>query len=314
MGERAHAPNGRGSRFWWLSVATMGMLLPLLASQSLAAAARSMTSWLEPPVPAVAGVDIYEALFDVSPVALTITAGPERIPYRGTRDQVLTDPTLWRRMHLADWNGVPAPLRERAIDAMLSQYRVLFAAPGLWSHMTAHDWDDVPQPVRVVAYLEMVDYWTHYYAVGASQQIPTAVVADAIAAIIMSESWFNHRATNVDYAGERDFGLAQASAAARERMRRLYDAGEIDVRLEDEDYFNPWAATRFAAIWMSRLLERTRGDLDVAIRAYHRGLSRAFDERGDRYLAAVGDRRSRFILNQAAPAAWDYLWTVHGRP
>jgi hypothetical protein len=272
------------------------------------AAEREVTRWLAVPLPALEGVDTYAALFDVTPVALTITAGSESVSLTVTREAVLTDWTLWCRMHLADWNRVPAALHRKALDAMLARYQHLLLAPERWDRMTAHDWDIVPQPVRVLTYRHMVEYWTGFYEIAATHDLPPRLLSDTLAAVVMSESWFDHRGVLVNASGSRDLGLGGASEFARERLRQLYRRGTVDVELDDDEYFNPWKATRFVAVWMSLLLDETDGDLDFAVRAYNRGPVNAFDERGDDYFAAVLRRRDRFIRNERAPAAWDYLW------
>jgi hypothetical protein len=263
---------------------------------------------LEVPLPYVEAARIYESFVDTTPVPITITAASARLPLVVTREQLLTDPTLWRRMHVADWNAVPPLVREQGLAAMLRHYRYLRFAPERWDGMDATDWDLVPQPVRVLAYRHMIEYWCGFYDVGRAEGLPPRLVSDTLTAILMSESWFDHRAVNVGYEGQRDFGLAQASEYARRRMDDWSRAGVVDVSLSDDDYFNPWMATRFLAVWMARLVEQTDGDLDFAIRAYHRGLRRAFDERGDVYLAYVRRRRNRFIRNLDAPQAWNFLW------
>jgi hypothetical protein len=258
--------------------------------------------------PPVVRVNVYRLFVDDTPVPVTITAGWEKVTEWTTHDAVRRDASLWRRMHVDDWDRLPAGLRTSGLDAMLARYRHLLVSPATWDRMRAEDWDDVPQPIRALAYRHMAEYWTGYYDVGGAYAIPRGLMADTLSAIILSESWFEHRAVNVNEWGNRDLGLAQASDGARTRMAVLYERGRADFALADEDYFNPWNGTRFAAYWIGGLLGELDGDLGAAVRAYHRGTRRALAGLGREYQQAVEARRRQYIRNPAGTSAWAYLW------
>ncbi len=261
------------------------------------------------PLRAVAPIDLRIGLFDSTPVTLVTSVNGRDVTWQTSVDDLRFSVTLWRRMHLAQWNSVPAPLRREGLDRMFEKYRGILLNPGAWDGMTAEDWDVVPQPMRTLAYRQMTAYWAGYYDVGAKYALRPGVVADTLAAIVMTESWFDHRGLLVNADGSRDVGLGGASDYARQRLRQLHERGVVDVALEDKQYFNPWVATRFVALWMSVMLDEASGNLDLAVQAYHRGIGAARDSVGAAYLATVQRRLSIFIRNQGAPPAWDYIWT-----
>jgi Transglycosylase SLT domain len=152
-----------------------------------------------------------------------------------------------------------------------------------------------------------VHHWTETRAVGAEFALSPTHVAQAIAAIVMAESWFEHRAFNVNRYGNRDLGLAQCSDYCRRTIAAMAAAGELPFSPSEADYFDPRIGSYIATVWFERELRRADGDVSLAIRSYHRGLRAAMDEKGDLYLSKVERLRDRYIRTQGASPSWAYL-------
>ena len=128
------------------------LLVGVLLSIGTVAAAHF---WLQHQVaastPSIPGIDVYAALIDSTPITVTIAVANERFEWPTTVDDLQTNLSLWRSMHLANWNEVPEPLRSRALDRMFDRHRHILLNPRQWDVMHASDWDLVPQPMRTVA-------------------------------------------------------------------------------------------------------------------------------------------------------------------
>ena len=261
-----------------------------------------------PPLPARPAVSLTDPSGNGLLIRFTITENWKHSPAVAPIAAIRSDEALWNRMHLANWDTVPAPLREQVLETMFRRYQYVVADTKVWDAMRASDWDHVPQPIRAMAFRHMAEYWSGFYHVGVDFHIPRRLMADSLSAILMTESWFEHRAVNTGHRGRGDLGVAQASAEARERMRTLYRTNRVDVLLHDKDYFDPWRGTRFVAIWMRLVLEEAGGDLDLAIQAYHSGTSGALNRDDRDYLKAVKRNRG-FLRNPPDDTpAWKFLW------
>ena len=40
----------------------------------------------------------------------------------------------------------------------------------------------------------------------------------------------------------------------------------------DDDYFNPWLASRWLAFWVDLMLQEANGDMDLVVRVYNWGI------------------------------------------
>lgn len=298
----------RASRRRWLRI-FLAIVLTALSGGVLSGLVwvhRFATS-VDAPAP-VRAPGLLASLSNVTPVAITLTT-PEwkKVRETVTVDGLHTDHRLWRQMHVGDWDAVDPAYRTSALRAMIRSYQPLFAGPAGWRHMTADDWDDIPQPIRSMAYLRMIWHWTRMEGVGAEFGLDPERAAQTIGAIVMAESWFEHRAFNENPWGNRDFGLAQCSDYCREEIAAMVARCELLFRPAEADYFNPWVATRIATVWFRRELRLADGDVDLAARAYHRGIDQAMDEKGDVYIAKVKRLREQYIRAQGSSQTWRFL-------
>lgn len=317
IGWRVAANGGRtwsraGAAQWALVVALL-----LVAARISAAVLPGLVDLLAAsrvvrPVPP-ARPALLRSLTDTRPVLVTTTVQWRKSTVSTIADRVVHDRSLWREMHFEDWDKMPRALRERALISMLRAYRDVLSGPAVWRAMRTADWDVVPQPVRAIAYLRMTAYWSVHDNVGGAFGLDPRRVAQTVGAIVMAESWFEHRAVNTNPWGNRDLGLAQCSDYCRAEMAAMAERGEIFFAPQEDDYFNPLIATRVATTWFARELQRSGGDVELAIRAYHRGIENALDAKGDAYLERVLAKRLRYVRTVGAPPAWRFLVTAASR-
>jgi hypothetical protein len=244
---------------------------------------------------------------DLTLVESTVMEGWEVSPTVVTAEEVRSDRFLWREMFFRNWDRLPSPLREDGLAAMRARFRGVLRGPDRWDTMDPEDWDRVPQPMRAMAVLAMIDCWDRHYRPAEPVRLPARDVADRMKAIAMSESWFQHRAQSENPDGTLDIGIGQASAPTRSRIRVMYVRGLSDFGLADEDYFDPWKATRALVYWFSLLLEEAAGDLDLATRAYNVGTEAARAGGGSDYLEAARRRERDYVRGPGPSPSWRWL-------
>ena len=282
--------------------------LLILALAGAGAVAHRFANDRDPPNPAQPPPDLLRLFSDTRPVRITTTTPSwTKVEETVTVDRLRTDLTVWRRMHFGDWDRSPHPFREIGLAAMLRAYAPVIFDRSAWRRMTASDWDDVPQPIRMMAFLRMIWNWARVERLGREFDLQPDHLAQTVAAIVMAESWFEHRAVNENPWGNRDLGLAQCSDYCREELVRMAQEGVISFLPATRHYFDPWVATRIATVWFERELLHAGGDVELAIRAYHRGPDQAMDGLGDAYLARVLSLRERYIRTQRTSPTWEYL-------
>ena len=223
------------------------------------------------------------------------------------RHQLLTDHTIWQRMHFEDWDVLAPDVRGAGLERLIGRYGALATARDAWPGMTASDWDAVAQTVRAMAFVGMIEHWVDFYSVGREYGLDPRAVRRTIKAVVMTESWFDHLARGVNTDGSTDMGLGGASAFSRRTIRRWYREGRCDFVMADEDYYDPWQATRWVAFWFEAMLEEAGGDVDLAVRAYNRGIGQAVAGAGDHYLAMVRARRLRYFEGPSRSPTWRML-------
>ncbi|MCC7043458.1 MAG: transglycosylase SLT domain-containing protein [Acidobacteria bacterium] len=286
---------------WWLPAAAAALLL---AGATSAVAARRFV--FDVPLATVPSVDIVRAFYDTTPIRITTTMAWTTTPETVEVHRLHTDWTVWRRMFFRDWDGLSDPPRRTALGAMIDHYRPLLTDRTAGAALTSSDWDLVPQPIRAMAFVNMIEHWAARYRPGRQFGLDEAEVLRTIKAICMSESWFEHRAVNTNSDGSSDVGLAQASRYARLVTQRWTAAGLWDLPMDDEDYLNPWHATRWLVAWFNLMLDEADGDIELAIRAYNVGRPRARTE-GEPYLRVVLARRARYFEGPSGSPTWQIL-------
>jgi hypothetical protein len=258
--------------------------------------------------PSVAAPDIVEALTERRDVQITITTPDwKTVPQVVPLQRLSWDTSIWQQMHFGDWDRLPPKEREPALRRMAHVYAPLLRDPAAWLELTVEDWDKVPQPIRAVAFLRMAHHWAVSRQLGAEFGLDPVRMGQTVGAIMMAESWFDHRALHVNPWGNRDVGLAQCSDYCRHTLERMAADGEIPFAPIGDEYFDPSIASWVATVWFERELRQSGGDVERAIRAYHRGQHNAMDEKGTAYLANVRRLRERYVITQRTSASWRFL-------
>ena len=290
-----------GRRFWFLAAAAL-ILLGITAAGlygHVSARYRDVGS-----LPFVPEVPIFGVFYDLSPTVVQVTRNWEKFTRVVPRYQFVADPTIWQQMHFEDWDRLDAGARRGGLAGLFAHYGHLLGDPERWRTMSAEDWDEVPQPVRAMAIVGMIERWAAHYRPGDPYGLDPGLVLRTIKAIAMSESWFDHRAVYANRDGSLDIGVGGASEFARETLRRWHSRGLIDFTMRDDEYFNPWLATRWLVFWVRLTLDEARGDLALAIRAYNVGIGRALTGDGMDYLEGVERRRHRYFEGPSHSPTW----------
>jgi hypothetical protein len=306
MALRAYASRARRARSARLLFAAVVTALGLGIGVSLTLHS-AFVALAHAELPFVPGVDPGSVFMDSRPIHVVTTANWVKVPMVVSRDAVTSDHTLWLKMHFEDWDGLPDDIRGAGLTNIVRRYGGLIDDVFAWRRMQAEDWDYVPQPARAMAFLNMISHWTHYYDVGRGYGVERRLLIDTLQAVAMSESWFEHRGVHVNRDGSQDIGLGGASEYARRTVRTMHAAERLDFSLSDDEYFDPFKASRMLTVWFQIMLDEADGNVDVAIRAYNRGIGQARLGEGQEYLEGVKRRRRRYIRNEGESRAWRFL-------